>query len=451
MEIIKKLVFIMKFLLILLLAAVGLNSTEGSMLHLDALRQDIIFQSNSTSEPNLEDKWGGLWPFQGINTFAHLEHTQCLIDRNEKFDIGIIGVPFDTATSYRPGARFGPRAIRAASQRQTSLRGYNQRAGINPYASWARILDCGDIPVTPVDNSLAFKQMDMAFDELLLEHKSLNNTGKIPRFIALGGDHSILLPHIRALHKHYGRLNIIHFDAHIDTWAPDKYPSFWHSDQSEVTHGSMLWKAYEEGLTSEHNIHAGIRTKLSGIDDYLDDDEQHFTRITADEIWLKGAQYVINKIYEVVPKNTPTYISIDIDVLDPGFGSGTGTQEPGGWLPRELIYVLRSIDELSIVGADIVEVSPSYDSAEITATNGAQVVFELLTSMVKKGELDFSSKDVENEPLVKVNRKGTQTALSIDHTNVDETIDEKLRQFEQLKSKLMQDIADLRSMYGTDA
>ncbi|CAI5760640.1 unnamed protein product [Candida verbasci] len=338
---------------------------------------------------DLQSKWGDLWPFQGIATFAHLQHFPCLINNKEKFDIGLIGVPFDTAVSYRPGARFGPRAIRDASQRQTSLRGFNHRALFNPYKSWAKIIDCGDIPVSPMDNSLAFKQMDEAFEELYSK-PSLDNENLPPRFVALGGDHSILLPHIRALHKIYGPLNILHFDAHLDTWSPDKYPSYWSSEQSELSHGSMLWKAYEEGLTTKNNVHAGIRTKLAGLEDFIDDDLQSWFRIESDDIWIKdkGADWVIETILKKIPKDTPTYISVDIDVLDPGNAPGTGTIESGGWLPRELIHVLRGIEDLTIVGSDVVEVAPSYDHAEITATNGAQVAFELLTSMVKKGQLD---------------------------------------------------------------
>lgn len=347
---------------------------------------DNSIEYDSMKEPSLKEMWDGDWPFQGVNTFAHLDYHKCLLDAQEPYDIALIGVPFDTATSYRPGARFGPRAIRAASQRQTSLRGFNQRAMMNPYDNWAKIIDCGDIPVTPMDNNLAFKQMTLAFEELLHRRKSVNESSIPPRYVALGGDHSVLLPHLRALHEIYGPVNVIHFDAHLDTWAPDKYPSYWHSDQSELSHGSMLWKAFNEGLTSKHNIHAGLRTKLSGIQDYIDDDNQNFQRIYADDIWVDGVKSVINKILDTVPENSPTYISVDIDVLDPGFGSGTGTQEPGGWLPRELLYVLRGIDSLNIVGADVVEVSPAFDNAEITSTNGAQVAFEIITSMVKKGK-----------------------------------------------------------------
>lgn len=372
----------------LVLAVFAALATTGAQLH----AEDDIVVSSSDQEPTLAEMWGELWPFQGINTFAHLDTEKCLLSRETNYDIALIGVPFDTATSYRSGARFGPRAIRAALQRQTSFRGYNQRADFNPYMSWAKILDCGDIPVTPMDNALAFKQMDMAFEELVLEHHSLENKDVPPRYVALGGDHSVLLPHLRALHKVYGPINVIHFDAHLDTWKPDKYPSFWHTHQSELNHGSMLWRAFEEGLTSHSNVHAGLRTKLSGPADLEDDDEQHFVRINADDIWLDGVQSVVDRILHTVPADTPTYISVDIDVLDPGFGSGTGTQEPGGWLPRELIHVLRKIDSLTIVGADVVEVNPDFDHAEITSTNAAQVAFELITSMVKKGPVTLPVK-----------------------------------------------------------
>lgn len=383
-------------------------------------------------EPSLDEMWGQLWPFQGISTFAHLGSEQCLTNRDLEYDIAVIGVPFDTAVSYRPGSRFGPRAIRAASQRQTSLRGYNPRGEINPYLSWAKIYDCGDIPVLPMDNNLAFKQMNLAFEELLLKH-SAPKSGKSPQYIALGGDHSILLPHMRALHKVYGKLNVVHFDAHLDTWKPDKYPSFWHTPQSEVNHGLMLWKAFNEGLTSNHNVHAGLRTKLSGVEDWQDDEEQNFQRITADDIWLRGPQYVIDRILETVPADTPTYLSVDIDVLDPAFASGTGTQEPGGWLPRELIHVLRGIENLLIVGADIVEVNPDFDHAEVTSTNGAQVVYEILTSMVKKGPLNFETKLSEPTRFVKT-RASENVAL------------QSLKEIEDLKAKLEDEILRVKNL-----
>ncbi|SGZ50115.1 CIC11C00000003543 [Sungouiella intermedia] len=417
-------------------------------------KDNLVFNT-ADNEASLDEMWGEMWPFQGINTFAHLPLQNCLTDRNLQYDIAVIGVPFDTATSYRSGARFGPRAIRAASQRQTSLRGYNPRASFNPYLSWANIMDCGDIPVTPMDNTLAFKQMTLGFEELLLEHTSSNSTEQPPRYVALGGDHSVLLPHIRALHKLYGPLNIIHFDAHLDTWKPDKYPSFWHTHQSELNHGLMLWKAYEEGLTTKHNVHAGIRTKLSSEEDLADDDEQNFVRINADDIWIDGVNSVVDKILATVPADTPTYISVDIDVLDPGFGSGTGTQEPGGWLPRELIYVLRRLEGLTVVGADVVEVNPDFDHAEITSTNGAQVVYELVTSMVKKGPVTLPvNKSPKKTKILSANEfvEGKETRLDQMDAKV-QMLNEKaaelrkqLREVEDLKVQLANEIEQVKTL-----
>ncbi|KAM9928859.1 hypothetical protein OXX80_009876 [Metschnikowia pulcherrima] len=419
----------------------------GVRAHYELADGFVVSSTNQSS--SLEDIWGEAWPFQGINTFAHLPHEVCLTNRDLKYDIALIGVPFDTATSYRSGARFGPRAIRAASQRQTSLRGYNPRANFNPFTSWAKIIDCGDIPVTPMDNYLAFKQMTMAFEELLLEHNSTQGQ-KSPRYIALGGDHSVILPHLRALHKVYGPINVIHFDAHLDTWKPDKYPSFWQTPQSQVNHGSMLWKAFEEGLISTKNLHAGIRTKLSGPGDLDDDDEQHWTRISADEIWIEGVHSVIRKILDRIPENSPTYISVDIDVLDPGFGSGTGTQEPGGWLPRELIYVLRGIESLSLVGADIVEVNPDFDHAEITSTNGAQVAHELLTSMVKKGPLNFVEREILDETEVislhEYSEMSPEHKVSTELRLKTENMQQKLKEVDLLRAELENEIAQVKQL-----
>lgn len=342
---------------------------------------------------SLEDMWGQDWPFTGIQTFAHLPHERCLLNTDLEFDVGIIGVPFDTAVSFRPGARFGPEGIRRASQRQTSMRGFNFRAGINPYQNWAKVMDCGDIPVTPMDNHLALKMMGAAYDNLLGRNSSTEKSTLPPRLVSLGGDHSILLPILRSLHKVYGPVSVIHFDSHLDTWAPTKYPSYWHSEESEFTHGSMLWLAKQEGLLSEsHNVHAGLRTRLSGTDweDYDEDDEVGFHRIQCDEILDIGVDGMAQKILSFVPKDVPVYISVDIDVLDPSAAPGTGTMEVGGLLTRELISILRKLEDLNIVGADIVEVSPAYDHGDITSLAAAQVAYEIITSMVKKGPIESS-------------------------------------------------------------
>lgn len=356
-----------------------LSHNEGNFLDMSTLR-----------EPSLEEMWGEEWPFNGIPTFAHLNHTKCLLSPETDFDIGIIGVPFDTATTYRSGARFGPRAIRAASQRQTSLRGFNTRAGINPYQNWASFIDCGDIPITPMDNAIAVKQMTMAFEELLLRRKSTIDATHPPRLVALGGDHSIILPHLRALKKLYGKISVIHFDAHLDTWSPKGYPSYWSSEQSEFTHGSMLWMARNEDLLSENsNVHIGIRTRLSGTDwnDFDDDAKQGWSIYSTEDAWLDGRRGLDKMVGEIKSRigDGPTYISVDVDCMDPGFTPGTGTIEAGGLLPREVIYLLRKLD-VNLVGGDVVEVSPSFDQAEITSTIAAQVVFELVTTMVQKGK-----------------------------------------------------------------
>ncbi|KAG7100741.1 Guanidinobutyrase like protein [Verticillium longisporum] len=338
----------------------------------------------------LERKWGFEWSFTGIGSFAHLKYTKCLTTPSELYDIAIIGVPFDTAVSYRSGARFGPRAIRQASARQTSFRGYNPRAGINPYQSWATVVDCGDVPITPMDNGIALQQMTEAFAELG-KRRPLSSSMRRPKLMTLGGDHSLALPALRALREIYGQpIRVLHFDAHLDTWHPSKYPSAW--APTPFNHGSMFWLAGTEGLlsnaTTGPSVHAGLRTRLSGTDasDHDDDTAQNWVRISADEMDDFGTAGVISRIMETLGTEDPVYLSVDIDVLDPAFAPGTGTPEPGGWTTRELIRVLRGVEGLNVVGADVVEVSPAYQGAgEETALAAAQVVYEVLSSMVKKG------------------------------------------------------------------
>ncbi|KAJ4353307.1 uncharacterized protein N0V89_005034 [Didymosphaeria variabile] len=352
----------------------------------------------------LQEKWGTDWGFSGVSTYAHLEHTRCLTHPEAAFDIGIIGAPFDTAVSYRPGARFGPRAIRAGSARQTSFRGFNPRANLNPYTSWAKIVDCGDIPITPFDNALALKQMSEAFVELGTRASSEKSQAsgstylQKPKLLTLGGDHSIALPALRALKQAYGKpVAVVHFDAHLDTWHPAKYPSAWidpedESTQSFFNHGSMFWLAATEGLIANgSSVHAGLRTRLSGDDatDHADDSQQGWIRIATDDIDEIGVKGVIQSIMDRVGTETPVYLSIDIDVIDPGMAPATGTPEPGGWTTRELIRILRGIETMNVIGADIVEVSPAYDSAaETTGLAAAQVAYEIITSIVRKGLIE---------------------------------------------------------------
>lgn len=306
-------------------------------------------------------------------------------------------ISYTIALLTSSGARFGPRAIRAASARQTTFRGFNPRAGINPYTSWASIIDCGDVPVTPMDNAMALTQMTAAYREL--NHRPARSTDlPRPKIISLGGDHSIALAALRGLAEHYGPVAVLHFDAHLDTWHPGKYPSPWPSDQAHFNHGSMFWMASNEGLIlNGSSVHAGLRTRLSGDgwEDYHDDDRQGFLRISADDIDdIGGPKGVIERIVKRIGTETPVYLSVDIDVLDPGLAPGTGTPEPGGWTSRELIRILRGVEVLNVVGADIVEVAPAYDGlGEQTALAGAQVVYEILTGMVKRGLKDHGKDD----------------------------------------------------------
>lgn len=377
----------MFYVLLALLVLSPFARTSSSFY--DNPEQDPLPPTGPDSTEELHRKWDFEWGFSGISTFAHLRHIKCLSERDTPFDIGIIGAPFDTAVSYRPGARFGPRAIRTASARQTSFRGFNPRRGLNPYTSPYTIFDCGDIPVTPFDNALALHQMTSAFLELGSRAPAFaHSTNPKPKLLTLGGDHSIALPALRALNKIYGGpIAVLHFDAHLDTWHPAKYPSAWPSTQSDFTHGSMFWIASNEGLIlNGSSAHAGLRSRLMGWDDYEDDERQGFLRISADDIDEMGTAGIVSAILERIGTDTPTYLSLDIDVLDPGLCPGTGTPEAGGWTSREVIRILRGLEDLNVVGADIVEVAPAYDgTGEQTALVAAQVGFEILTSWVGRG------------------------------------------------------------------
>ena len=248
-----------------------------------------------------------------------------------------------------------------------------------------------------MDNTVALAQMTSAF-LTLGRHPSAHPHLLHPRLITLGGDHSIALPALRALNQIYGEpVAVLHFDAHLDTWHPAKYPSAWPSEQAAFNHGSMFWLASTEGLIANgSSVHAGLRTRLSSADDWEDDDRQGFLRISADDIDDIGPKGVVEKIMERIGTEKPVYLSLDIDVVDPGLCPGTGTPEPGGWTSREVIRILRGIEGLNIVGADVVEVAPAYDgTGEQTALVAAQVIYEILTSMVGRWEREVGKKETK--------------------------------------------------------
>ncbi|KAK4701349.1 agmatinase, partial [Phenoliferia sp. Uapishka_3] len=364
--------------------------------------------------------------FSGIGTFAHLPFVECF-KSNETYDIAFLGLPFDTGTSYRPGARFGPAGIRQGSRRLTLYGGYNVPLEVNPFRSWAKLVDCGDVPVTPYDNKFAIKQMENGHKALLhrpvhtvahhldggepVESKGLGLSGKVhPRVISLGGDHTVVLPILRSINsacvlislaarsgspysfctRRYGPISVIHFDSHLDTWKPSVFGGA-KSDQASINHGTYFWHAAQEGLLANNtNIHAGIRTTLSGPGDYDNDGDCGFQLIEAREIDTIGTDGIIAAIKERVGNN-PVYLSIDIDVLDPSAAPATGTPETGGWSTRELRTIIRGLEGITLVGADVVEVATPYDSqAELTVLAAADVLFEVMSLMVKQGPLTIA-------------------------------------------------------------
>ena len=210
-----------------------------------------------------------------------------------------------------------------------------------------------------------------------------------PKLVTLGGDHSITLPALRALHQIYQQpIAVLHFDAHLDTWS--QTPSeIWPSESSMYSHASVFWNAHQEGLLLNGScVHAGLRTRLSGNDlaDYESDTQQGWLQIEADDLDRFGAQGIGEMIMTRIGTDVPVYISVDIDVLDPAFAPGTGTPEVGGWSTRELIQLLRAVEGVNVVGADVVEVAPAYDAhSEVTSLAAAQIVYELLSNIVKIG------------------------------------------------------------------
>lgn len=293
--------------------------------------------------------------FAGPPTFAQLPR----IDEVDAADLAVVGVPFDAGVSYRPGARFGPAHIRASSR---LLRPFNPATGVSPFAA-QQVADAGDIAANPFSLGEAMTQVERSA-RALLEHT--------PRLLVLGGDHTIALPMIRALTSE-APVAVVHFDAHLDTW--DTYFG------AAYTHGTPFRRASEEGLLDTSAcVHVGTRGPLYGSRDLVDDRDLGFAMVPATEIDALGAGGVAERIRARVGER-PVYLSIDIDVLDPAFAPGTGTPEAGGMTSRELLAILRDLAGLDIVGADIVEVAPAYDHAEITGIAASHVAYELLSAM----------------------------------------------------------------------
>jgi len=325
--------------------------------------------------------------FYGLGTFANLPYVNCL-NTNEigegRYDIAILGAPFDTSVTGRPGARFGPAGIRRGSQRIDPRDAWNIYTGENTFQSWAEIVDCGDVRMTYLDNTVALKQLNKAHKIVSGELSKSPGKGKVPRIIMLGGDHTTTLSALRSTYERFGAVSVIHFDSHLDTWDP-KVLGGDLSHYAGVNHGTFLHIAHEEGLILNSSIHAAVRAPMvRRKGDLRNDLRCGFEIIKAREIDTLGAKGVIETLRTRVG-DTKVYISVDIDSLDPAFAPATGTSEPGGWSTREMLTIIDGLKGLKVVGADVVEVAPIYDNpGETTVLAAAEIVHSLLTLMVQE-------------------------------------------------------------------
>lgn len=299
--------------------------------------------------------------FAGPPTFALLPRR----DEVERCDVAVAGVPFDSGTSYRPGARFGPAAVRQGSR---LLRPWHAGLGVGPLTA-QQVADAGDIACNPFDINEAVDQIQAGAAELL------DGAGHL---LAIGGDHTIAFPLLRVTRQRFGPVALVHFDAHLDTWQT--------YFGAPLTHGTPFRRAAEEGLFLDSaSLHVGIRGPVYAAGDLEEDAELGFRTVTAMEIERIGVEGALTRIRERAG-DAPLYISIDIDVLDPAHAPGTGTPEAGGLTSRELLGILRGLAGAPLVGADVVEVSPAYDHAEMTAVAAAHVCYELLALMLLAGQ-----------------------------------------------------------------
>jgi agmatinase len=254
--------------------------------------------------------------------------------------------------------------------------------GENVFVDWAKIVDCGDAPLTFLDNTAALKQLDKAH-EIVSARPTNSSEFATPKIVTLGGDHTTTLSALRSTHHHWGPVSVIHFDSHLDTWDPEILGGGI-SHYAGVNHGTFLHIAHEEGLIRNTSMHAGIRAPMARPKGDLRNDVRcGFEIVKAREIDQLGITGVIAKLKSRVA-GTKVYISVDIDVLDPVFAPATGTAEVGGWTTRELLSILDGLEGLDVIGADVVEVAPIYDNpGETTVLAAAEVVHSLITLMVK--------------------------------------------------------------------
>jgi len=293
--------------------------------------------------------------YTGPRTFARLPHVPV---PEEEVDAAVIGVPFDTATSFRTGARFGPEGIRSAS---ALLRPYHPGLRVDVFGTLSAV-DGGDLQITPGNAQRTTEQIHAGLEPVL-------RAGIVP--VVLGGDHSIVLGELRAQAAVHGPVGLVLLDAHADTW--DQYYG------ERYFHGTPFRRAVEEGLLDpSRSLLAGMRGPLYGEADVDQPREMGFEVIAGDELSELTAQRYGERVRARIGEG-PVFMSFDIDVLDPAFAPGTGTPEVGGLYPREALAYLRALAGIAFTGFDVVEVSPPYDSpGQVTALNAAAVAFDML-------------------------------------------------------------------------
>jgi agmatinase len=292
--------------------------------------------------------------FAGVTSFMRMPHVYDLDDQDA--DAAFLGVPFDDATTYRPGARFGPRSIRESS---TLLKPYNPETGTN--LQEYNIVDNDDVPVVPGYIEDTFEAIQERV-EYVLDHDVLPAIA--------GGDHSTTLPVLRAIAEKHGPVSLVQFDAHSDLWT-----EYFGRDHN---HGTTVHNAIEEGLIDpETSIRIGDRGGLYGPEDIEMLDDSGIEYYTTEEAVSAGLEDLGQHLRERV--DGPTFATIDIDVVDPAYAPGTGTQMPGGLTSREILRLTRQLHGVDLVGFDLVEVSPPYDDrAGTTSVLAANVMFEAL-------------------------------------------------------------------------
>ncbi|CCL99229.1 uncharacterized protein FIBRA_01244 [Fibroporia radiculosa] len=335
--------------------------------------------------------------WNGLTTFAGALPLRCFgADAGVLFDVAVLGAPFDTATTYRSGARFGPNGIRQGARRLGISRiNVPMKVRVSEHLE---VVDCGDVPMVYIDNKVALRQLELASSAILskkslriYEGESIARDGSFhPRILTLGGDHTITLSMLRGMAQIYGPVRSASFIliATLILGSHEECPmdrGFQMKLEIPVTHDNYFWHAHEEGLlASNHsNIHVGIHGALDSWQDYDDDYEAGFVIIQAEEIEDISYKGIVKKIRDAVGDN-PVYISFDIDVIDLGMAPATGTPEIGGFTTREVRKILQGLNGLKIVGADVVEVAPGYDSqAEITQIAAGNIGWDILALMAK--------------------------------------------------------------------